>query len=121
MDAGSLENIVKIYNLAKVKPQIDESILVKIALQMLCGLAYLHSNNQLHRDVKSANVLINTKGEIKLTDFGIAKQIDEDKEFTKTSVGTRSYMSPERIKGEEYGPKSDIWGFGLIMYELATG
>jgi len=76
MDAGSLENIIKIYNLAQVKHYIDEHILVKIALQILCGLSYLHSNNQLHRDVKPANVLINTKGEVKLTDFGISKQID---------------------------------------------
>lgn len=62
MDAGSLENIIKIYNLAKIKPEIDECILAKIALQILCGLAYLHSNNQLHRDVKPANILINSKG-----------------------------------------------------------
>ena len=61
---------------------------------MLCGLSYLHSNNQLHRDVKPANVLINSKGQIKLTDFGITKELDKEKDFTKTSVGTRSYMSP---------------------------
>lgn len=121
MDGGSLENIIKIYNLAKVKAYIDEQVLAKIALQILCGLSYLHSNNQLHRDVKPANVLFNTKGQVKLTDFGISKQIDQDKDFTKTSVGTRSYMSPERIKGGEYDYKSDIWGFGLIMYQLATG
>lgn len=62
MDGGSLENIIKIYNLAKVKAYIDEQVLAKIALQILCGLSYLHSNNQLHRDVKPANVLFNTKG-----------------------------------------------------------
>jgi serine/threonine protein kinase len=73
MDAGSLDNIIKIYKKAKVGKSISESILVKIALQILCGLAYLHSNNQLHRDVKPANVLINSKGEVKLTDFGISK------------------------------------------------
>lgn len=88
---------------------------------MLCGLSYLHTNNQLHRDVKPANVLINSKGQIKLTDFGITKELDKDKDFAKTSVGTRSYMSPQRIEGSEYDYKSDIWGFGLIMYELATG
>ncbi len=47
--------------------------MVKIALQILCGLSYLHTNNQLHRDVKPANILINSKGEVKLTDFGISK------------------------------------------------
>lgn len=76
MDGGSLENIIKIYSLVQVKSHIDEEVLAKIALQILCGLSYLHSNNQLHRDVKPANVLFNTKGEVKLTDFGISKQID---------------------------------------------
>lgn len=76
MDGGSLENIIKIYNFAQVKSHIDEEVLAKIALQILCGLSYLHSNNQLHRDVKPANVLFNTKGEVKLTDFGISKEID---------------------------------------------
>jgi serine/threonine protein kinase len=73
MDAGSLENIIKIYNLAQIKPRINENILAKIALQILCGLSYLHTSNQLHRDVKPANILINSKGEVKLTDFGICK------------------------------------------------
>jgi len=60
MDAGSIENVIKIYNMAKIKPQIDETILVKISLQILCGLSYLHSNNHLHRDIKPANILINS-------------------------------------------------------------
>ena len=56
-----------------------------------------------------------------MTDFGISKEFIDGIEFSKTFVGTRAYMSPERIQGHLYSYKSDIWGFGLIMYELATG
>jgi serine/threonine protein kinase len=62
MDAGSLENIIALLRTARIEPTIDEAILAKIALQMLCGLTYLHSKNHLHRDIKPANVLLNWKG-----------------------------------------------------------
>jgi serine/threonine protein kinase len=88
---------------------------------MLCGLSYLHSKNQLHRDIKPANVLLNMKGEVKLSDFGISRTLPSETLFTRTAVGTRSYMSPERIEGSSYGFKGDIWGIGLTLYELATG
>lgn len=71
--------------------------MAKLTLQMLCGLTYLHSKNQIHRDIKPANVLLNSVGELKLSDFGISKELIEDIDFSKTAVGTRSYMSPERI------------------------
>jgi serine/threonine protein kinase len=85
---------------------------------MLCGLTYLHSKNILHRDIKPANVLLNFQGEVKLSDFGISRELPLEIEFSRTSVGTRSYMSPERIEGGKYGFKSDVWGIGLILYEL---
>jgi serine/threonine protein kinase len=97
MDAGSLENIIALFRAAKVNPVIDEPILAKITLQMLCGLTYLHSKNQLHRDIKPGNVLLNSSGEVKLSDFGISRELPEEVDFSKTAVGTRSYMSPERI------------------------
>ena len=62
MDAGSLDNIISIYRLAKREPDIPEDILAKIALQILCGLSFLHSHNLLHRDIKPGNILLNTKG-----------------------------------------------------------
>lgn len=101
-------------------PEIDEGVLAKVALQMLCGLSYLHSKNQLHRDIKPANVLLNSQGQLKLSDFGISRELPEEVDFSKTAVGTRSYMSPERIEGGRYSFKSDVWGLGLILYELGA-
>lgn len=83
---------------------------------MLCGLTYLHTKNHLHRDIKPANVLLNWRGEVKLSDFGISRQLPEEVDFSRTAVGTRSYMSPERIEGGRYSFKSDVWGIGLILY-----
>ena len=73
MDVGSLDNIIGFYKAAKTKPKISENVLVKIALQILCGLSYLHSHNYIHRDIKPGNILLNSKGEVKVTDFGISK------------------------------------------------
>ena len=73
MDAGSLADAIALYRAADVQPRLSEPLLAKIVLQMLCGLTYLHSKNILHRDVKPGNVLLNSKGEVKLSDFGIAR------------------------------------------------
>lgn len=75
MDAGSLEDVIALYRVIKREPLISEDLLAKIVLQMLCGLTYLHSKNILHRDIKPANVLLNFKGEVKLSDFGISREL----------------------------------------------
>lgn len=120
MDAGSLDGILKIYRSKKVVPEIHEVVLAKIAIQILCGLSYLHMNNQFHRDIKPANILLNTKGEVKVTDFGIAKELEYAEQMSKTFVGTFTYMSPERINGQQYDTKSDVWSLGIVMYELGN-
>ncbi len=76
----------------------------------------MHTKNHLHRDIKPGNVLLNWRGEVKLSDFGISRQLPEEVDFSRTAVGTRSYMSPERIEGGRYSFKSDVWGIGLILY-----
>lgn len=83
---------------------------------------YLHVvGRQIHRDIKPANILINSKGEVKLTDFGISKELEESNQFAHTFVGTVTYMSPERIEGKRYNHLSDIWSFGMVILEMATG
>lgn len=71
--------------------------------------------------MKPGNILINSEGLVKLTDFGIAKTLENTSGFCNTFVGTKTYMSPERIMGKEYSYSSDIWSLGLVLFELATG
>ncbi len=82
---------------------------------------FLHKKYQIHRDLKPGNILINSEGRVKLTDFGISKTLENSTQFCNSFVGTKNYMSPERILGSDYSYSSDIWSLGLIVYELATG
>ena len=118
MDLGNIGSIMK-----KLKgTMIPEPILSKIMQQVLSGLAHLHRVvKQVHRDVKPDNVLINSQGEVKLTDFGISKTLDESLMMCNTFVGTMYYMSPERMMGEKYSYPSDIWSLGIILAEMASG
>ena len=123
MNLGSLDKILKDIKKKKFPPPcIPENILSKITKQILLGLRYLHKEkHQIHRDIKPANILMNTAGVVKLTDFGISRSLENNQIYLKTFVGSRSYMSPERITGKKYSYSSDIWSLGLVIYELATG
>ena len=96
---------------------------VHFATQVLSALQHAHSKGIIHRDVKPQNVLISTTGEIKLTDFGIAKDADATtKTFDgKNVVGSVHYISPEQAKGEEVGTESDIYSVGIMLFEMLVG
>jgi tetratricopeptide (TPR) repeat protein len=94
---------------------------VSIAKQVCRALAYAHKNNVVHRDIKPANILMNKKGVIKIMDFGIAKILEDiSKEVTSIS-GTPLYMSPEQIIGKDVDFQTDLYSFGVTIFELATG
>eukprot|EP00043_Microstomoeca_roanoka_P007882 m.76188 g.76188 ORF g.76188 m.76188 type:complete len:396 (-) comp14013_c5_seq3:108-1295(-) len=99
--------------------RIEEMALVHICKKVLNGLIYLEEEKIIHRDLKPANILVNTDGEVKLCDFGVSKKLLTTR--TSTFVGTMRYMSPERLLGEEYTVKSDIWSLGISLIEMATG
>jgi len=88
---------------------------------MLWGVGYLHYENMLHRDIKPENVLFNSAGEVKLSDFGIASKRGEGVVMSNTVVGTTRYMSPERLRGQEYSTSSDLWSLGLVLFECVSG
>lgn len=114
MDGGSLDQILK------KADQLPEDILGKITVAVLKGLSYLRDNHKIiHRDVKPSNILVNSRGEIKLCDFGVSGQLIDS--MANSFVGTRSYMSPERLQGANYSVLSDIWSFGLSLVEMAIG
>ncbi|XP_059495287.1 dual specificity mitogen-activated protein kinase kinase 5 isoform X5 [Stegostoma tigrinum] len=109
MDGGSLD----------VYRRIPEHVLGRISVAVVKGLTYLWSLKILHRDVKPSNMLVNTRGQVKLCDFGVSTQLVNS--IAKTYVGTNAYMAPERIAGEQYGIHSDVWSFGISFMELALG
>lgn len=114
MDGGSLDLILKRAG------RIPEQILGKITSAVLKGLSYLRDkHNIIHRDVKPSNILVNSSGEIKICDFGVSGQLIDS--MANSFVGTRSYMSPERLQGTHYSVQSDIWSLGLSLVEMAIG
>jgi NIMA (never in mitosis gene a)-related kinase len=99
--------------------EVNESQVLQIFTQLILGLDYIHSQNILHRDIKTANVFLFRQGLVKLGDFGIAREISGD-DFAKTLVGTPYFMSPELLKGQSYSFPSDIWASGCVLYELMS-
>jgi len=75
----------------------------------------------IHRDIKPQNLLINSKGKVKIADFGVSKQNQNTAQSAHTWVGTVKYMSPERFETEKYNEKCDIWSLGMILLECALG
>ena len=115
--AGSLQTVLQKYG------ALNDKILKNYLVQILEGLEYLHAHRVVHRDIKSANVLVDTNGVCKLTDFGSAKRIlkRENDNTQKKVVGTVQWMAPEVIKSQEAGRFSDIWSLGCTILEMATG
>jgi tetratricopeptide (TPR) repeat protein/predicted Ser/Thr protein kinase len=102
--------------------QLSPGQLITIAKQVCDGLVEAHRLGVIHRDLKPQNVMIDTEGNARIMDFGIARSL-EAKGITGTGImiGTPEYMSPEQVEGKEVDPRSDVYSLGVILYEMATG
>ncbi|KAG2439821.1 hypothetical protein HYH02_010455 [Chlamydomonas schloesseri] len=107
---------------ARAGPGLPEPVIAHIARQLVAGLTYLHKELKVvHRDIKPSNLLLNGAGEVKISDFGVSGQLASSVSNCLSWVGTVTYMSPERIKGDSYSFDSDLWSLGLTLLECALG
>lgn len=117
-DGGDLSDSIK---KKKAASQIwPEQEVMRIFVQICLALKHVHDRNILHRDLKSQNVFLTSKGIVKLGDFGIAKVLDASEDQARTQIGTPYYLSPEICESRPYGRQSDIWSLGVVLYELVA-
>ena len=120
LDGITLSQFVKRYG------PLNEKIVLSIMNQILSALDFAHKNGIIHRDIKPSNFIIQKNNIIKIIDFGIAKFVDSDKEFsftkTGTAIGTVAYMSPEQVKGlKNIDNLTDIYSLGVLLYYMLEG
>ncbi len=108
--------------LLRDRGHLDVEQAVDIVSQSCRGLDYAHRNGVVHRDVKPGNLLVAESGAVKLADFGIARAVDQSSITQVGSVlGTAAYLAPEQARGEEAGPRADLYSLGVVTYQLLSG
>ena len=122
-NGGDLSALVAKQKKIVPRKYFKENRIMRIIIQCMIALGYMHSKHIMHRDIKSANVFLHNQGTrmeiVKLGDFGIAKVLDNTMAKARTVAGTPYYMSPEICKDQAYTIKSDVWSLGILLHELA--
>ncbi|XP_066427141.1 serine/threonine-protein kinase PAK 3-like [Molothrus aeneus] len=114
MDGGTLQDVVR-------QTRMAEGETAAVSRECLQGLDFLHSNRVIHRDLKSSNILLGMDGSVRLADFGLCAQLSPEQDQRSSMVGTAHWMAPEVVTRSPYGPKVDIWSFGIVTIEMVEG
>jgi eukaryotic-like serine/threonine-protein kinase len=114
IEGESLEQVIS------ARPDLPLSLKLTYAIQACRAFDYAHKRGIVHRDIKPANVMLSKDGTVKVVDFGIARVLESSKTQTGMLMGTFAYMSPEQYHGEHADERSDIWSFGVLLFELLT-
>jgi len=119
IDGGDLVDLLLSYPDRKV----PEEKVIELAEQIARGMKEIHDKRIIHKDLKPQNIMISSSGSIKIMDFGISETFRSSKSRLKetSKSGTPVYMSPEHLMGQDVGRESDIWSFGVMIFELLTG
>lgn len=114
--AGSVADLLRLS-----KSNLNEEQIASVVIDVLHGLEFLHTNNRIHRDIKSGNILLTGSGDAKLGDFGVSGQLSKSTTKRHTVIGTPFWMAPEVIQETGHNYKADIWSLGITIIEMAEG
>ena len=120
-EGGDLETFLSIAR--KNGVMIPEESIWKIFMQVTLALHEIHAKKDekiIHRDVKPANIFLDSENNVKLGDFGLAKRISNEANFEMTKLNDAYYLSPEQLQNEVFTEKTDIWSLGCLLYQLTT-